>query len=129
MALRRMDPVDIVLAFNEAINSRDVAGLDARLSEDHVFTDSAGNRIVGRSAVIAAWTGFFESFPGYRNRFERVAVVDDRVIAIGRSECPNEPLLDGPALWTATVSDGRVTTWTVHDDTAASRQRLNIEGL
>ncbi len=41
------------------------------MSEDHRFIDSQGNIVSGKPACIAAWSGFFRAFPGYRNTFDR----------------------------------------------------------
>ena len=39
---------------------------------------------------------------------------------------PTEPLLDGPAIWTAEVRDGKVAVWRVYEDTPEVRARLGI---
>ncbi|MDF1500968.1 MAG: nuclear transport factor 2 family protein [Anaerolineales bacterium] len=36
------DPIQVVAAFNDSINRRDLNGLAALMSEDHVFIDSNG---------------------------------------------------------------------------------------
>jgi hypothetical protein len=69
----------------------------------------------GRVACVDAWRGFFAAFPDYRNVFERVReVVPGEVEAAGRSVC-SDPRLDGPARWTATVVDGHVRRWQLHE--------------
>jgi ketosteroid isomerase-like protein len=110
----------VVTAFNEAINRRDLAALAQLMTLGHRFIDAAGGTVVGRDACIAAWRGFFESFPDYRNIFD--AVVDaggGTVEARGRSECC-VPELHGPAQWRAEVIDGRVDVWHVTDAEAGS---------
>jgi hypothetical protein len=39
---------------------------------------------------------------------------------------PDLQALDGPAIWTAKTSDGKVSEWRVYEDTKANRQRLGI---
>lgn len=112
---RMSDPVAVVVAFNDAINRRDAAELAALMTDTHRFIDAAGTTVEGRDECLAAWRGFFESFPDYRNVFDHVAEADDGVVAVrGRSECRFAPL-DGPAEWRAVVRDGRVDLWQVYD--------------
>ena len=109
------DAVAVVLAFNEAINGRDLSALTELMTESHRFIDSAGATVDGRSACVRAWRGFFDSFPDYRNVFAEVAEVGDGVVLVrGRSECSFAPL-DGPAEWRAVVLDTRVDVWQVSE--------------
>ena len=106
---------DLVVAFNDAINSADLDALVALMSNDHRFVDSAGSAVEGREACAAAWTTFFESFPGYRNIFDSVEqVAPGRVVAAGRSVSDVEAL-DGPARWHAAVTGHLVSEWRVED--------------
>lgn len=109
------DAVAVVLAFNEAINGRDLAALTELMTASHRFIDSAGATVDGRNACVEAWRGFFGSFPDYRNVFADVADVGDGVVLVrGRSECSFAPL-DGPAEWRAVVLDARVDVWQVSE--------------
>jgi ketosteroid isomerase-like protein len=113
----------VAVRFNERINARDLAGLATLMTDDHTFIDTAGTSLAGKGACLAAWRGFFEGFPDYRNVFTSFTTHDDVVTIVGRSECA-EPSLAGPALWTATVRDGKVAEWHVHEDTPETRRRL-----
>ena len=117
--------VAIANSFNDAIARRDLDGLTALMTPDHTFTDTEGSTVTGRTACRAAWEGFFAAFPDYRNVFTTVITAGDRATLAGYSVCA-EPALDGPALWTATVHDGRVASWTVHHDTPDNRRRLGL---
>lgn len=100
---------------NVAINTGDLAGLESLMTPDHEFIDGAGGRVIGRSACLDAWAGFFAAFPDYRNHFEEEVERGDGVaVVIGRSTC-SEPALDGPARWRAVVKDGLVAVWQVGD--------------
>ena len=49
-------PVETVLAFLEQINARNVDGLCALMTEDHLFVDGLGNRIrAGNDAQGLGW--------------------------------------------------------------------------
>jgi ketosteroid isomerase-like protein len=115
-----------VIAFNEAINRRDLASLERLMADGHTFIDSDGNVLAGRTDVLEAWKGFFEAFPDYRNDWSRVIARGSSVIALGRSVCSTEPALDGPAIWTARTADGKVAEWRVYEDTPSNRGRLGI---
>jgi hypothetical protein len=115
----------VVIQFNHCITHRDLDGLTALMSDDHVFIDSANNRVEGKAACTAAWRSFFEAFPDYRNEFERVRSLREDAVMSGRSIC-SDPLLDGPALWTAKVNDGLVSEWRVLADTPANRAAIGL---
>jgi hypothetical protein len=111
----------VVMAFNEAINRRDLAALTALMTESHRFIDAAGASVDGRIACREAWRGFFESFPDYRNVFDAVVEVGDGVVAVrGRSECSFVPL-DAAAEWHAVVLDAHVDVWQVSEPASDAR--------
>jgi ketosteroid isomerase-like protein len=109
-----VDPEPVVVAFNDRINARDLAGLAGLMSDDHTLIDPAGAAITGKQACTEAWRGFFVAFPDYRNVFTATVVAGDTVTVTGHSTC-SEPALAGPARWTATVRDGLVARWQVAD--------------
>lgn len=120
-----VDPVGTVLRFNECINARDAAGLAALMTDDHRLIDRAGTITAGRDAVTAAWQRFFPAFPEYRNTFEETRAEGHVAIILGYATWHR----DGPAdrvIWTATVEDGLVAEWRIHDDTADNRGRFGI---
>lgn len=109
--------VATVVAFNVAINARDLDALSALMHERHRFVDSAGATLEGKAACIEAWRGFFAAFPDYRNIFDEVGVDATGAVQVrGRSQC-STPALDGPARWRALVEDGLVVLWQVSDVT------------
>ena len=114
------------LAFNDAITRGDLEALAGLMTDDHTFIDSAGTVLSGRDAVLEAWRGFFEAFPGYRNVWDEPATRGDVLIATGRSVCANEPRLDGAAIWQATVRGDRVAEWRVYEDTRENRTALGL---
>lgn len=115
----------VVEKFSRCINAQDLDGLGRLMTEDHTFIDSGGDAWPGREACMAAWSGFFTAFPDYHNVFTELDVRDDVVVITGRSVC-EEPALDGPAIWTVRVEEGKVAEWHVYEGTAEERVELGL---
>jgi ketosteroid isomerase-like protein len=115
-----------VIAFNDAINRRDLDCLRELMADGHAFIDSDDNVLVGKAEVVKAWEGFFSVFPDYRNDWSNVIRVGGTLIAVGRSVCSTEPAPAGPAIWTARTVGAKVSEWRVYEDTPANRRRLRI---
>ena len=113
----------VVELFNDRISAADLDGLAALMTPDHQFVDTAGARISGRPACVEAWRGFFAAFPGYRNTFASLTELDSVVTVVGYSECPGQPSLEGPALWTVHLRGDLVSSWRVWDDNPTTRKR------
>jgi len=108
-----MDAFDAMMAalrFNEKINQRDLDGLVALMTDDHMFIDNSGDI---DDNMKEGWRHFFEHYPDYRNVFTSVTVENNVVVMVGYSTCSNEPRLNGPSMWTAKVHGGRVSEWRV----------------
>lgn len=118
-------PQVVVQAFNQMINSRDLEGLAAMMTEDHTFIDSSGEVHAGKDLMVAGWREFFENYPDYRNHFAYFETREDRVYILGHSTCSYHPL-DGPAIWTARVAKDRIAEWRVYLDTEQNRQALHL---
>ena len=123
--MNRTNPFDIVAAFSDAINSRDLGKLALFISEDHTFIDSAGGKVMGRRDCVLAWEGFFKQFPDYKNMFEHMEIRGDVVITFGHSRCSDQRL-NGPALWTAIIKNNLIQEWRVYDDTPENRKLLRV---
>jgi hypothetical protein len=117
--------IEVVEAFNAAINHQDLEGLSALMSNSYTFIDSAGTVERGKETGTASWSGFFRHFPDYRNVFESFAERDGLVVALGQSHCSYEEL-SGPAIWTAQVKDGQVAVWQMYEDSREQRSKLGL---
>ena len=81
-----ISPKSIALQFNECITNADLKGLANLMTEDHVFCDTANNRIKGKdNNIVQAWEPFFNFYPGYRNIFENIVARGSTVIMQGYS--------------------------------------------
>lgn len=119
-------PQNLVNEFNDYISAQNLSGLAALMSDDHVFIDAAGTQARGKEEALKQWQSFFALYPDYHNHFERMQQVGDALVITGRSECPHEPALDGPALWAVRVSDGKILEWRAYNDTIENRTSLGI---
>jgi ketosteroid isomerase-like protein len=119
------DPKAIALRFNECISNQDIDGLARLMTEDHVFIDSAGNVTRSKKVMLESWSKFFEMFSKYRNTFERVESRDNLVMMLGFAYWSEENQHD-PAIWTATIENGRVAEWRIFHDTEEDRKKFGL---
>jgi ketosteroid isomerase-like protein len=70
--------------FNEAFNRHDASALESMLTDDTVFEDTSpppdGQRIEGKTAVVAFWRGWFARNPDARFETEEMIVSGDRAV-------------------------------------------------
>lgn len=121
------DPKTIALQFNNCISNADIKGLSDLMTEDHLFIDTANNRIEGRDKNISlAWEPFFYLYPGYQNIFECIVVRSYTVIMQGYSVCADEILNNVKAIWVAEIKEDKVYLWHIYSDTKENRDKLEI---
>jgi predicted SnoaL-like aldol condensation-catalyzing enzyme len=123
--MNKRDPNLIALLYNEHINSRNLEGVIALMAENHRFIDTK-NRVESKEQMKTSWAEFFTEYPDYKNVFHTIISRGNFVIMLGHSEC-SEPVLDGPAIWTAKVNNDQVTEWRIFLDTIENRKLLEIE--
>jgi uncharacterized protein (TIGR02246 family) len=133
----------VALSFVECINAGDVEGIVALMTDDHEFIDTSGEAYRGREAMRAGWAGYFRLFPDYQVVVDDVRVAGSDVTMRGRStgtlseegretlrrpdgSLPPDDELQGTAIWTARILDGRVLRWRVYADTPDVRAALAI---
>jgi ketosteroid isomerase-like protein len=128
-------PVDTVLAFLKQINARNIDGLCALMTEDHVFVDGLGNRTEGREAMRKGWVGYFRMFPDYRVSHTDIFSEGDVVATFGtaegtlaiKEELPKENHWSVPAAWRAVVRDGLIAEWQVYADNQSARKIMGVQ--
>lgn len=103
----------IALRFNERINEGDSEGLAELMTDDHTFVDNEGNITKGKDAMKESWKDFFKTYPDYRNNLTCITVQNDIVVLVGFSTCTHRQL-NGPNIWTAKITAGKVSEWRVH---------------
>ena len=124
------NPVDVVLKFEQLVNSRDAAAICALLTPDSVFIDSLGNRMenAGAGKLRQAWEGYFKMVPDYSISHSEVFANGDTVAMLGSAQGTfSNPKSPGqlnkkedrwttPAAWRAVVKDGKIALWQVFAD-------------
>jgi ketosteroid isomerase-like protein len=79
-----METIEIVRAFNAALNAGDVAAMLAWLTSDTVFENTNpppdGKRYAGQAAVGAFWEEFFRSARGQRIEEEEIFAAGERCV-------------------------------------------------
>ncbi len=124
------EPVDVVLAFMDRINTADVKDLCRLMTEDHAFLDALGNRMQGRETMRKAWPTYFAWFPDCKVSHEEilqhgslVAVFDTAPgTYAGEGKMPKENHWKVPAAWMAVVRNGFITEWRVYADNQPARK-------
>jgi 3-methyladenine DNA glycosylase AlkD/ketosteroid isomerase-like protein len=125
-------PAQVTLRFVDCINTRDLEGLTALMSEEHTFVDLAGDEQHGRAVMQAGWQNYFSSFPDYRIYVARIFVAGDTVTLIGRTTgshlgLPDEVEFQDPLIWVARVKGERVAEWRLYPDRPEMRKELGVK--
>jgi len=123
----------VVLDFVEAINNSDVDGILNLMPENHVFTDSHGNKLTGKEKLKQAWIGYFRLFPDYKIEINEVLEKDALVCILGYASgtylnMKNENNSNHwrvPAAWRATIKNSQVFTWQVYTDNMIVMEIMN----
>lgn len=117
-------PIEVVLKFEQAINSRQSTAIVAMCTEDSVFVDSLGSKVRGRDKLKNAWESYFKTVPDYRISHEEIFGHGDSVAVFGSAQGTFAPggKLDEenkwrtPAAWHAVVREGKIALWQVFAD-------------
>ena len=122
-------PVDVVLQFEHAINSRNPDAISALMTANAEFIDSLGNHIQGSEKLRAAWAGYFKMFPDYSISHTEIFAEGSTVAIFGAAqgtlaadgEIKKENFWKTPAAWRAVVRDGKIEVWQVYADNEPAR--------
>jgi hypothetical protein len=123
---KRILPETIALQFNNCINSRNLTGLTDLMTDNHLFIDSANNRVAGKLNNRENWKKFFDLFPDYKNIFEVVSSENSTVIMQGYAVCSDKQLDNFRAIWIAQITDNKVSEWRVYPDTEENSLKFGL---
>jgi ketosteroid isomerase-like protein len=114
----------VVLSFIDRINQHDADGLAHLMSRNHLFVDSLGNSVKGRTKMVEGWREYFTLFPDYQisvaewfrkgSAFALFGTAGETYRAKGRAKKANKWKV--PAAWRVRVENGRVSEWRVFAD-------------
>jgi ketosteroid isomerase-like protein len=132
-----IDPVEVVLKFEKAINSRDPAAIVALLAADSVFVDSMGARARGLEKLRATWEGYFKMVPDYAISHEEIFNHGDTVAVFGSArgtfssdgQIRKENFWETTAAWRASVKDGKIALWQVFTDNEPIREIMRRKSV
>ncbi len=118
------NPIDLVLKFEQLINSHNVEAVCALLTPDSVFVDSLGNRVKGAQKMRPAWEGYFKMVPDYSITHSEILSNGDTVAMFGSAQgtfskdgqLKKEDSWKTPAAWHAVIKDGKIAMWQVFAD-------------
>lgn len=119
-----MNPIQVVLKFEEAINARNPEAICALMTADGEFIDALGNRVQGVVKLRAAWEGYFKIVPDYSISHSEIFADGNTVAVFGsaqgtfskRGPLSKENSWKTPAAWRAVVKDGKIAVWQVFAD-------------
>ena len=123
--INTIDPKLIALQFNEYINRQDVAGLTSLMTDDHTFIDRKCDVVMGKDVMTRGWIEFFESFPEYKNTFQRVQSEGDLVVLFGYAiwNMGSDP---DYAIWAAKIENDLVAEWRIYECTDENKRKFNL---
>ena len=107
---RHRSPKEVALAFVAACNARDGAAVAALLDPAIIFSDSRGERLEGRAAVLEAVARVNAVAPDLRVEIDQAVQRGELVLMSGRSLSAN-PALTVATQWSARVQKGLLVEW------------------
>jgi len=128
------NPIEVVLQFEQAINSRDPEAICSLMSSDAEFIDSLGNRIQGTEKLRAAWAGYFKMVPDYSISHSEVFADGNTVAIFGSAQgtfskdgrLPKENFWKTPAALRAVIRNGKIALWQVYADNEPIRAVMRM---
>ena len=126
-----LPPVACVVSFVDAINRGDITHLASLMTLDHRLQVLDEPPLDGKAANIAAWRGYFSSFPDYVIYPWHIVDRGDEVVVLGSTTGSHLGLEDDAerrlaVIWRAQVREGRLHLWQIVEDTPATRHELGI---
>ena len=124
-------PIAIAISFIDAINRRDLASLDALMTEDHALVVFDEPPLEGRAANMDAWDGYLTSYPNYIIHPYTFGVDGTQVAIVGTTTgshlgLPDEDEMSEMLVWLADVRGDKLARWTLVADTPERRRVFDL---
>jgi len=116
---------NIILEFINHINRHDVDAIASLLSDDHIFTDTDNNTVIGKENMKTAWKLYFDWFPDYTIEISDIIQGETCIAAFGFASATylnlhNEQKSNHwhiPASWKIILENEKIKLWQVYADT------------
>ena len=124
----------VALDFIEAINSSNIDRIYNLMTNDHVFIDSQGNKLIGNENMKKAWMGYFGLFPDYKIEITDTLQNDSIIVMVGyaggtyktdKISSDNNNHWRVPASWKVIVVDEKIKLWQVYADNSPAIDIIN----
>ena len=114
----------VVKDFIAAINNANIEKICSLMTDDHIFIDSQGNKMIGNDNLKKAWIDYFSLFPDYKIEINETFEKDSLICILGYASATYKNLKNGdnsnhwriPAAWKAIIKDNKVKHWQVYAD-------------
>jgi len=119
-----MNPIQVVLKFEQAINAHSPEAICALMTADGIFVDSLDNRIEGITKLRAAWEGYFKMVPDYSISHAEIFADGNTVAVFGSAQgtfskdgmLEKQNFWKTPGAWRVIVKEGKIAVWQVYAD-------------
>ena len=115
---------DIVLSFVKAINDHNVNKIVSLMSDDHIFIDGIGQKVIGKDPMKAGWEAYYKLFPDYMIDVQEITEKGAIFGLFGYAKATyknqvnklNTNFWRTPASWKAIVENNKIKLWQVYCD-------------
>jgi len=122
--------VRIATEFVELVNSQNLNGVIAALTEQSRFFVEGEPETVGRSDLRVAWAGYFAAFPSYVIFVDEIFEEKDAIYLVGHtsgSHLPREvEQTPSSAIWRCEVVGNQISEWSIYPGSAPYRARFGL---
>lgn len=122
--------LQVATAFVELINSHDLDGIAAAVTEESRFFVEGESPTVGRGPLREAWAGYFEAFPNYFVLVDETHERTDAAYLVGHTFGSHVPAeleqIPSSVIWRCEVVGSQVAEWSVYPASATNRERFNL---
>ena len=124
---------EIVTAYIDAINTRDLDTMRNLMSEDHEFVDAGGSSYTGREKILKGWPSYYEMFPDYLIEISDSIEKEELIAVFGYASATymnlknpeNSNFWRIPAAWKAIVRNNQLVYWQVFCDYTPIHEIIN----
>jgi limonene-1,2-epoxide hydrolase len=120
-------PIEVAMAFVEAINSKDIDRIASLMTNDHRFIDGDGSEYKGRDRMTTGWREHLELIPNLTLSISQHFEDNETVVLLGWSsgtivhngELKQENSWRVPCAWRVVVEAEKVAIWQLYANQCA----------